>query len=370
VGLLDVFESDTVHGSPYAIQKMIKLAPRYESYIIMKKTHDQRRSHNVKNSFRIDLLIDAIHRRLTEVGLNAEYAKIVASHVVDAEASGARSHGIIRLAGIISNVQSSNRNGPGRFVHVSPTVLKYDAHGELGIVALQKSAEKAVEVTNQEYSSIIAVTGYAGTTGVLGAYTRYLAKQGIVAIAACGSEYAVAPYGGKRAILGTNPVSVSFPADHTSFSADLATAAWSYGDIKVAMNENRSIPQGVVQTIHGESSTDPYDADNGSQLPMAGHKGYALGLAIELLCGPLIGAKGGRDAVPGGDGAVLISLRSDSFRDRGEVFREADLLFDEVKSTGENVRIPGERHFDVTADFNSEIAVDLEVLRSIGIKVE
>lgn len=325
----------------------------------------------VKETFECRRVIDSVVSRLTALGLDERSSVVVAEHLVDAELSGLKSHGISRLAGIVSALTSGDRNGPGSFDQSAPSVWRYDAKGELGIVAVTAAVQKACEVALAQHICVMAVTGYVGTTGVLGAYTRSLAEEGLVGLAFCGSEYAVAPHGGARAVLGTNPIAVAFPAE-PAFSADLATAAWAYGDLKLAMEENRRIPVGIVQDIDGNPSTDPRDADNGSQLPMAGHKGYALGLAVELLCGPLIGAKAGRNAVGGSDGALVIALRADSYRSRETVERESGLLFEEVRNTplapGVNeIRIPGDRY---PQEANREhLEIDSDLLMRFGITI-
>jgi L-2-hydroxycarboxylate dehydrogenase (NAD+) len=302
----------------------------------------------VRKMFESKRVVEAVARRLTGLGLDERSAIVVAEHLIDAELSGLRSHGVSRLAGIITTLASGNRNGPGIFGQPAPSVLRYDAHGELGIVAVTKAVERAREVALEQHVCVMATIGYVGTTGVLGTYTRFLAEAGLVGLALCSSEYAVAPHGGARAVLGTNPIAAAFPADPV-FSADLATAAWAYGDLKLAMDEKRQIATGIVQDIDGNPSTDPNDADNGSQLPMAGHKGYALGLAVELLCGPLLGGKAGRNAVSGSDGTLIIALRADSYRPQDTVEREARLLFDEVRNTRrapgvQEIRVPGDRY--------------------------
>lgn len=325
----------------------------------------------MKKNLESERVASSIARRLIELGLNEQSSTVVGAHLVDAELAGLHSHGLSRLAGIISAITSGDCNGPGTFRHVGPSISQYDARGELGIVAVTTATQKARDIALDQHVCVMAVNNYVGTTGVLGAYTRSLADAGIVSLAFCGSEYAVAPYGGTRAVLGTNPIAVSFPGQ-PAFSADLATAAWAYGDLKLAMNQNRQIPFGIVQDIDGNPSTDPHDADNGSQLPMAGHKGYALGLAVELLCGPLIGGKAGRNAVQGSDGTLVIAIRVDSYRPKETVENEARLLFEEVRQAPlapgtREIRIPGDRN--PQGREREQVEVDVDLLAEFGINL-
>lgn len=247
-----------------------------------------------------------------------------------------------------------------------PGFMKIDAGNSLGIAAIHSGLRLAADRTDTAGAIVVGITNYVGTTGSLGVYGAELAERGVVSVLSCNSEFAVAPHGSRRAVLGTNPLAVSLPAGRHSFIADFATAAWSYGSIKAAMVARRRLPEGIVQTEDGRASTDPNDADNGSQLPMAGHKGFGLGMAIELLCGPLIGGKAGRDAVSGSDGFFGVLVRVDVARSSQDVLVETTRLIDEVKrgpfAAGfSEIRIPGERAGQ--SEESSSIRVSDDVLK-------
>jgi LDH2 family malate/lactate/ureidoglycolate dehydrogenase len=308
----------------------------------------------------------AVEKALTSAGYSVEDSEILVDHILAAEASGYASHGLRRLSSILANATTA-ANSKGSVVDgAASTSARYEANGQQGIVAMFRASQLAVEAVHAKGVAAVAVTGYIGTTGEVGAYTRFLSRHDVVAIIVANSEYAVAPYGGTRAILGTNPIAVGFPAQDFSFSADLATSAWSYGRIKDAQSRNEPLPIGVVQDETGAASSDPADADNGSQLPMAGHKGYALGLAVELLAGPLVGAKAGRNAVSGTDGALIVGLAVDLFRSKDAVESDAAALFNELRSSpvphgADPVRIPGENHSESLPDSISVLRETLEV---------
>lgn len=314
-----------------------------------------------------DVARRALEARLIEAGYTLSDAQVLARHLLQAELFQVRSHGIRRLAGIIANAATAATAIPA--VSNSRGGLEYAANGQQGIVAMQAASRAALSRAKVEGVVVVAVKGFTGTTGELGSYTRWLAAQGVAAIAVCSSEYAVAPFGSSRAILGTNPIAIGFPTDDRPFSADVATAAWSYGRIKEVERAGGELPLGVVLDASGLDSTDPKDADNGSQLPMAGHKGYALGLAIELLAGPLIGAKAGRDAVPGGDGALLIVIDAALFREESEVVQDAASLLTEIRNAplrpgSAGIHIPGEGRPEGWPD---QIDISTESLREIGL---
>lgn len=282
-------------------------------------------------------------------GMPTEEATIVAEHLVVSEAAGYKSHGLMRLERI-ADLQAGIETTPevARLQVVASGVERYDGTGQIGIVAVTRAAARLAELVAACGLGAIGVTRYVGTTGRLGHYVDRLADVGLAAIACCTSDYAVAPHGGRRAILGTNPIAVGIPSEGETFVADIATAAMSYGAIKEVEREGGTLPVGVVLDENGRESTDPADADNGAQLPMSGHKGYILGLAVELLAGPLIGAKGGREAVSGSDGTLLIGIRLDAFRDAGIVRQEVGAVLEEIRQSplaehSAGIRIPGER---------------------------
>ncbi len=310
---------------------------------------------------------------LERIGLPGSDAQITAQHLITAELRGYPSHGLRRIPGIASIISSIGAD-TRIIVEVSkPGFLLFDGNSRLGIAAVTDALDAAAEKLGQEAAIVLGVTNYVGTTGSLGIYSEALATRGLGSILMCSSEYAVAPHGSSRAILGTNPIAVALPASPVSFCADVATAASSYGAIKDAAIAGRTLPLGIVQTSSGGRSSDPNDADNGSILPMAGHKGYALGLAVELLCGPLIGGKAGREAVAGSDGFFGILFRADCARPAEMVNADAQALFAEILNSqlaedANDIRIPGDQSSHKQRHV-SEIEVRnelLETLRQLG----
>lgn len=298
------------------------------------------------------LPIDDVRRSLvagfTASGLTPSDAERITDHFVTAEASGVTTHGIERAALTLAAVR---RVGPGAapvVMSMSESVVMIDGRGTQGVLVAQKCTQVAVERARRHGAALVAGTRFSGSTGALGYFTEQAAQAGLVAIAVCNSEASVAPAGGIDPILGTNPLALSFPASPDPITFDIATAAVSYGALRLLQRRGEPAPPGTVVAADGLPSTDPTSADAGAQLPMAGHKGYGLGLFIELLAGPLIGAKAGRKAVPGSDGLLIAALRVDHFRPAAEVAADVTALVDELHRSrparaGEPVAYPGER---------------------------
>lgn len=308
----------------------------------------------------LEELRDRVAAVLAGAGGGLETVRAMVSYVVDAEISGRRTHGLQRLDSFCSDVAAHPEARP-RLAGAAPGVLYVHADGAPGIVAAQACVDAVLE-DRSNGPVVVAATGYVGGNGALGYFTRQLAAEGRVALMVTNCESGVAPAGGVEPILGTNPLAWSFPFQDRPVTIDMATSAVSYGQLALLARAGEPAPPGTVIDRTGAASADPGDADRGAQLPMAGHKGYGLGLLIELLAGPMIGAKAGRARLDAGDGLVLYAHRVDVYRDRGRIDAEsAELLDDLVTSRpldpARPVRIPGH-----SAEGSSRTAADERVV--------
>src|SRR5258707_6675176 len=145
--------------------------------------------------------------------------------------------------------------------------------------------------------------GFAGVTnsahvGVLGIHLLPVAQEGMVGVAFTNSPAAIPPWGGKRALFGTDPVAFAFPRENADpLVIDLALTTVVRGKIMVAMTKGEKIPEGWALDRHGKPTTDPKEAiEAGSLFPMGGAKGAMLALMFELICASLTGAAIGPEA--------------------------------------------------------------------------
>ena len=114
-------------------------------------------------------------------------------------------------------------------------------------------------------------------------------------IALSTSEALVHPWGARHAMLGTNPIAIAVPTGEEPFMMDTATSVVSMGEIHDHANRNAAIPGHWALDANGDPTTDAAAAKAGSIAPFGEAKGYALGLAIELLVASLSGAALGTD---------------------------------------------------------------------------
>jgi len=294
----------------------------------------------------IKKITDMAMALLVSKGLPSEEAHEVVTHLLEEELLGKSSHGFYRLDKILSSLTNINiSDSKIKVSRISQNVSAVIAQEKLGLVTAAFATDVAIEQASKDGTAFVSATGYVGTTGALGYYARRIVKNNLIGIVMCTSEYAVAPWGGKEAILGTNPIAFAFPDGDNPIVADFATAAMTYGELMLKAKAGETVPFGYVLDKNGHPSTDPMDADNGCQLPMAGHKGFALGLAIEILSGLFIGAKAGKDAVQGSDGILIISFKPDLFISKDIFISRLKALKDEILNSTpafeSSIRLPG-----------------------------
>ncbi len=291
---------------------------------------------------------------LSSVGVPRRDAEVAAEAIVEGDLRGFHSHGVLRLPGYVEGLERGAIRAETTLRRVSRrgAVLVYDAAHSLGHVVGRRAALKAVELAREHGVGVVAVRN-ASHYGIAGYYTTLIAERGMVGFATCGTEPAVAPYGGSRAVLGTNPISIALPRrDGPPIVVDMATSRVSRGKILQAWKEGREIPEGWAVGPDGEPTTDPERALEGALLPFGGYKGYALGLALEVLAGPAVGAAAGREVrgttdptVPCNKGDLFAALDLSALVDEHEYFERLERLVAEVKESGEEVLLPGEPEF-------------------------
>jgi LDH2 family malate/lactate/ureidoglycolate dehydrogenase len=284
---------------------------------------------------------------LRRAGLSEADADIIFKHLLDAEASGHSSHGFMRMTKILNDLKS-NKLKSIRTEEETAASVKLNGGMNTGIVVAQRAIPILMKKAKKQGVAVAGGYNVTGTIGQLGYFVEQIAANGFVGFMVVASEYAMAPWGGRSAVLGTNPIAFGFPTEHRPIVIDLATSAWAYGNLKLAMLAGESIPTGVVIDADGNDSTDPNDADRGSQLPMAGHKGYALALGIEILGGLLVGAKAGYEAVKGTDGFFMMGMKSDLFISKNDYRKRLDALIEEMRKSElrpgvDRIYIPGEK---------------------------
>ena len=289
-------------------------------------------------------------------GIPTEDADLLADTLLVAELWGHPSHGAIRLPWYLARV----RSGAMQAVTVVETVrdcgsvVVLDGHDGLGQVVTQRAVELGVERARTHGISAVAVRS-SGHFGTAAYFTRYAAERGFIALLATNASPAMAPWGGRTKLVGTNPWSIAAPGpDGDVLVMDMANTAVARGKVYVAADRGTPIPQGWGAAADGTPTTDPREAIEGLILPVGGAKGYVMSFMFDVLAGVLTGSAFGADVVgpyrpegASGAGHLLLTLDVAAVADRADYDVRVAALVDQVRGSepaawSEGVLVPGE----------------------------
>jgi LDH2 family malate/lactate/ureidoglycolate dehydrogenase len=302
---------------------------------------------------------------LCAVGLSEEDARITAWALVEANLEGLDTHGVSRLALYARRVKAglAAARPTMRWMHPAPAIAHLDAANALGPVAAVAAIDEAVRLAKTQGVGMVAVahTNHAAAFSV---YTERAARQGCLALMVGNTPPGVPPWGGKTAFLGTNPLAFTAPGPATSdppVIVDMATSVVARGNIIMAARQQQSIPSGWAIDAEGRPTTDAQAALAGAVLPMAGAKGYALALMIEILASTLSGAGWGPQvrspyedwSSPTNAGLWCLAIDLAPLVPPDEYASRLGGLLDALHAApaapGQSIRIPGERRAAVRA---------------------
>jgi uncharacterized oxidoreductase len=310
-------------------------------------------------TFSAEFLQRTVSDILCSWGVPQEEARIVAEHLVDAEACGLPSHGLLRVPQYVQAI-ADGQIVPGATLSVLSETLAtvvLDGGRGFGQVMAQKAMDLAIDRAGRTGVGVVTLRN-CGHTGRLGSYTEQAARRGMVGmmmVNAGGLGQWVAPYGSIAGRLATNPISIAVPTDSPApLLLDMATSASPEGKVRAMLAAGLPIPEGWVIDHAGKPTTNPadlYGPPRGALLPFGGHKGFGLAMLIDALAGGLSGAGCCCDAEASlagkGDGVLLMAIRIEAFVPLPDFQQMMTRLVQHVKSApastpGGEVLTPGE----------------------------
>ena len=311
-----------------------------------------------------------------KAGMPADLAEPAARALVAAEQDGLASHGLARVPFYAAQMRTGKVVPAARpTVERDGAVIRVDALHGLAFAAIEAAAAAAREVVREQGVAVVAI-GHSHHFGVAAQAVEPFARTGLIALAMANSPAAMAPWGGKRALYGTNPIAFAAPrADREDpLVIDLSLSRVARGKVMLAQKANKPIPEGWALDAAGNPTTDAAAAMAGSMVPMGGAKGAALALMVELLTVGLTGSSYAYEASslfddkgPPPDLAHLI-LVLDPARFAGDFATRAETMFKAIEAE-EGARLPGARRFAERASRAErlEIAPDLlEALQTLA----
>jgi L-2-hydroxycarboxylate dehydrogenase (NAD+) len=290
-------------------------------------------------------------RALTRAGVPQAHAETQIDLLLDAELCDRPSHGLLRLPRVVARIQNGVTDPATTGVSTwrSPAFLRVDGRAGLGPVVAGAALEAVCARARQTGIAVAAVANN-NHLGMLSWYAERVALSGQAVIAITTSEALVHPWGGRKAMLGTNPIAIGVPAHPHPLVLDMATSIVSMGKIHDHAHRGEAIPAGWAVDAAGDPTTDATAAKGGAIAPFGGAKGYALGLALGMLVACLTGAALGSD--------VAGTLDADHPCNKGDIFIVVDPVSDALAGIstyldavracppgrpGDAVMIPGDR---------------------------
>ena len=266
-------------------------------------------------------LEDYVSEVFRAAGCPDSVAARVAYALVESNLVGHDSHGVMRVPFYINSIRAGTLipSGEIQVVSETPSTTLLDCGWNFGHVGAAKGMELAIEKARTQGLGM-TVLRHCDHTGRIGEYVVMAAEQGMMGQVFCNGSIPgglVAPFGGIQRALGANPIAWGIPGGDTEpIFLDFATASVAHGKIEVAADKGELLPEGLILDKFGRPTRDPHDElDGGVILPFGGHKGYALGVLIELVGGGLSGV--GFPLVPGyrwDQGTVLLAVNVETFQ--------------------------------------------------------
>ncbi|WP_447922763.1 Ldh family oxidoreductase [Achromobacter aegrifaciens] len=255
----------------------------------------------------------ACMRALELAGTPTGHAATQTNLLLEAELRGRASHGLLRLPRIIERIHNgvADPKTRGTAVWRSPAFLDMNGERGLGPVIALAALEQIRDRARKTGIAVAAVSNN-NHIGMLALYAEQVARSGQILLALSTSEALVHPWGGRRALIGTNPIAIGVPTEDEPFVLDMATSQVAMGKIHDYANHGRPLEPGWALDGAGAPTTDAAAAKAGALAPFGEAKGYALGLAFELLVASLTASALGT--------AVKGTLDSSEVCNKGDVF--------------------------------------------------
>ncbi|MEN9936914.1 MAG: hypothetical protein RLZZ387_3493 [Chloroflexota bacterium] len=279
-----------------------------------------------------ETLADLVARIFAAGGAPDAHAQLVARSLVLSDLVGHESHGVVRVRQYLGSIAAGDilPAAEPAVTRETAVVTAVDARRGFGQVAARFAMERAIEKARAQGMAAAGIH-HCNHVGRMGEWVQLAADAGLVALGFCNlgtRGAAVAPHGGARRLLGTNPMAAAVPvAGRRPLLVDFATSSVAEGKLRVARNRGKPIPEGWVVRADGLPTTDPADFyAGGALLPFAGHKGYGLAMLVELLGGLLTDAGSERPNAANGHGVLFVALAPDLFRPAEGFLRDAAAL--------------------------------------------
>lgn len=317
---------------------------------------------------------------LAATGMPDASAREAAEILVDTQRHGIDSHGVAHLPAYVRRlINGAIATQPTiRLVETGTSAAVIDGDNCLGVLSASRALDHACDLARKHGVGACAVRN-SNHFGAALPFVARAARGGLIALAFSNAAPSMAPWGGRKAILGTNPLAAAFPRENAEpVVIDMATSVVSRGRIRKAARAGEAIPADWALDKSGSPTTDAAAALKGTVQPLAGAKGYALALAVELLCTGLSGGRAGAEVLnphdeaiaPAGVSHLFVALDPHLFSGLAQACGSADQFASRIESdvsvTGEVPRLPGSRAHAAARDRSRNgIPLSAQLIKSL-----
>ena len=318
--------------------------------------------------------IDLAKEKLIKSGCSEKNTSGITEGIIDAEFSGIKSHGFHYLPIYCNHLKIGKIKGNSEpsFEKISNSAIKVNADNGFAHSAINLGLPTFLDMCSKEgISSMSIFNSY--NCGVLGFHTKRIAEEGYLGLGFTNAPASIAPLGGVKAVVGTNPFSLATPyKGKASIIIDQSASVVAKSEISVRSKTGEPIPEGWAFDDQGNSTTDAKEALKGTMAPSGGYKGFGTGLMVEIftacIAGGNLGTKAssfaGEDGGPPSTGQFFIAINPEKFNTQYE--SSLQTLIDSIVSQ-EGARLPGsKRQLNFQSNKNNDIEISEELLSRIN----
>ena len=282
-------------------------------------------------------------------GFDTDDARVLTDHVLDAALCGYEYSGLPKLLNVVDYPNFRQPRHKVSTVRETGATALLDGGNTTGMIAAYRASEATIHRA-QAHGLAVVCLGNTWMTGRSAYYCEMIARAGLVVIHTVASPPAVAPFGGTRPALGTNPIAFGFPTDTDPLVIDMGTSAFMGTDLQFRARIGTPIPAGVALGPDGQPTTDAAIAHQGALLPFGGpeggYKGFGLALAMDALGALTAGIR----QVGEVSGYMFFAFKPDLFLSPDDYRQELRQRIATIKATPTQtgtaeIRIPGERGY-------------------------
>jgi len=284
-------------------------------------------------------------RALRGIGYDAEESRIIADHVIDAALCGYEYSGLAKILNIPDHPRFKAPRRPVTVLRETPVSVLFNGGNQVGMLALYHATKTAIAKAQAQGFALVGITN-AWMSGRSAFYMEMIARANLVGIHTASATRSVAPPGGRRSVLGTNPIAFGMPGVPDPLIFDMGTAAFMMTDVMFRERLGQLLPEGVALDPTGRPTREPSLARQGALLPFGGYKGFGLALMVHAL-----GILGGSPLdVDRDNGYLFIVFKPDLLYPLEDFKREIAALVERIKAVPrqpgvEEIRIPSEHSF-------------------------